>query len=269
MVDLSRTRRPTLLRSAALLLLSVLATASVTAQEAGASFFDDFDSFDRVRWYASDGWANGDHQNCGWADNRVKLNDGILEIGFGPGQVAGRSFSCGEIRTRKAYKYGTYEARLKTPAGSGLNAAFFTYTGPTMKQPHDEIDFEVLARDTSKVSTGTFVSGKSGLGTPGNGNGRLLDLPYASDSDFIQYAFVWAPESIKFYANGELIRTIDTPHEIPTHEQNIFFSLWGSDTLTEWLGPFEAPAQPIKMELDWFGYTAPGDSCTFPQSITC
>ncbi|WP_240232134.1 family 16 glycosylhydrolase [Devosia lacusdianchii] len=268
MADGYRAPSLTLLSSAALLVLSALPAAAQT-QQAGASFFDDFDRFDRVRWYASDGWANGTHQNCGWADNRVKLNNGILEIGFGPGQMAGRNYTCGEIRTRTAFKYGTYEARLKTPAGSGLNAAFFTYTGPTMKQPHDEIDFEVLARDTSKVSTGTFVNGKSGLGTPGNGAGRLLDLPHAADSDFIHYAFVWAPESIKFYADGELIRTMDAPHEIPTHEQNVFFSLWGSDTLTDWMGPFEPPAAPLKMELDWFGYTAPGEACLFPQSITC
>ncbi|UJW87442.1 family 16 glycosylhydrolase [Devosia sp. SL43] len=268
MVHLSRIQRPTLSSSAALIALSLLSVGAA-AQETSVSFFDDFNTFDRVRWYASDGWSNGPHQNCGWADKRVTLNDGILEIAFGPGEMAGRSFTCGEIRTRTAYKYGTYEARLKTPAGSGLNAAFFTYTGPTMNQPHDEIDFEVLAKDTGEISTGTYVSGKSGLGTPGNGNGRLLELPYASDSDFIQYGFVWAPDTIRFYANGELIRTIDVPHEIPTHEQNVFFSLWGSDTMTDWMGPFEAPAQPIKMELDWFGYTAPGESCLFPQSITC
>jgi len=268
MFDLSRNQRPILSSGAALLALSLLSIPGF-AQEAGASFFDDFNELDRVRWYASDGWSNGAHQNCGWSDKRVTLNSGILEIAFGPGEMAGRSFTCGEIRTRKAYKYGTYEARLKTPAASGMNAAFFSYTGPTMNQPHDEIDFEILTRDTSKVSTGTYVSGKSGLGTPGNGNGRMLDLPHPSDSDFIQYGFVWSPKSIEFYADGELIRTIDTPHEIPTHEQNVFFSLWGSDTLTEWMGPFVAPAAPVSMQLDWFGYTAPGESCLFPQSITC
>ncbi len=42
---------------------------------------------------------------------------------------------------------------MKAATGSGLNSAFFTYIGPTDKKPHDEIDFEVLGKNTGKVQT--------------------------------------------------------------------------------------------------------------------
>ena len=51
--------------------------------------------------------------------------------------------------------------RMKAAAGSGLNTGFFTYIGPVHKQPHDEIDFEVLGKNPSKVQINQYVDGKS------------------------------------------------------------------------------------------------------------
>lgn len=245
--------------------MAVLTMQPAMAQ--ATSFFDDFNSLDSQRWYVSDGWANGAHQNCAWSAGQVKVIDGMLNVGFAPGQAAGRAYQCGEIQTRQAHGYGTYEARLKTPAGSGLNAAFFTYIGPQQQKPHDEIDFEILMKDTSAMQTTTFVNGKSGDGKVGSGQDHKL--PYPSDSDFTDYAMTWAPDKIEFFVNGELIRTMTEPSVIPTNPQRIFFSLWGTDTLTDWMGPFEAPAGPIAMQVDWVGFTAPGESCVFPQSVLC
>ena len=171
------------------------------------------------------------------------------------------------MQTTKSFGYGTYEARLKTPAGPGLNAAFFTYIGPSQGQPHDEIDFEFLLKDTSRVHTTTFVSGKSGDGEIGNG--LEVALPYPSDSDFIDVALVWEPGSVSWYFNNELVRTIDVASEVPTHEQRIYFSLWGTGTLSDWMGTFVDPAGPIAMEIDRVAFTAPGDACQFPESLVC
>ena len=77
------------------------------------------------------------------------------------------------------------------------------------------------------------------------------------------------PEKLDFYADHKLIRSIDTPSQIPTHPQKLYFSLWGTDTLSSWMGPFTDPGQPIAMQVDWAGYTPTGAHCLFPQSITC
>ncbi|WP_375451367.1 family 16 glycosylhydrolase [uncultured Devosia sp.] len=263
---MQKTRLPRTRALQALTLLPcLLAAPAALAQQ--ASFFDDFDSLDLKRWYISDGWATGTYQNCTWAKGLVKAADGMLDIGFSPQPYKARQYSCGSLQTRQAIGYGTFEARLKTPAGSGLNAAFFTFIGPTQGKPHDEIDFEVLLRDTGTVETTTFVNGISGDGEVGSG--QQHKLPYASDSDFIDYAVTWGPQTIQYFINGKPVRTIDEAFRIPTNPQRIFFSLWGTDTLTDWMGEFTPITAPIKMEVDWVGFTAAGETCQFPQSILC
>lgn len=246
-------------------LAAALLISPAAAQQ--AAFFDDFDRLDQTRWYVSDGWSNGAHQNCTWSADQVTAQGGRLNVGFAPEPKGDRNYRCGEIQTRRAYGFGTYEARLKTPSGSGLNAAFFTYIGAQQGQPHDEIDFEILLRDTGSVDTTTFVNGVSGDGKIGSGQSHAL--PHPSDSDFITFAFTWEPDRLRYYIDGELVRTMTDPATIPSHDQRIFFSLWGSDTLTEWMGEFAPVAAPIAMEVDWVAFTPIGADCAFSQSILC
>jgi len=244
---------------------TTLLAQPVVAQE--AAFHDDFDKLDLSRWYVSDGWSNGAHQNCAWSADQVKASGGSLRVGFASAPEGERQYRCGEIQTREAYGYGTFEARLKTPAGSGLNAAFFSYIGPQHGKPHDEIDFEILLRNTGHVDTTTFVNGVSGDGEVGAGQSHALPRP--SDTDFIAYAFTWEPGQVRFYIDGQLVRTIDDPKMVPRNAQRIFFSLWGSDTLTDWMGVFAPVSAPIAMEVDWVAYTPMGADCAFEQSILC
>ena len=228
----------------------------------GSSFVDEFSSLNRARWYVSDGWSNGDWQNCQWSKNAVETKDGKLIIKFSPTPAESRLFTCGEVQSKQVFGYGTYEARLKTPVGSGLNAAFFTYIGPTQNKPHDEIDFEILTKDTTAVSLNTYVSGKPH-------NGSRVALPEPADSTYLDYAFVWSAEKIEWYLNGVKIHetAADTPR--PVTDQKIFASFWGSDTFTEWMGPFTAPDHDLEMSIDWIAFTAEGDVCQFPTSVHC
>ncbi|WP_193335590.1 family 16 glycosylhydrolase [Devosia beringensis] len=245
--------------------LALLQAGPALAQ--GTAFHDDFDSLDLKRWYVSDGWSNGAHQNCIWSTDQATATDGMLKVGFAPVPKNDRQYRCGEIQTRTAFGYGTFETRMKTPGGSGLNAAFFSYIGAQQSKPHDEIDFEVLLRDTSQVDTTTFVNGKSGDGKVGSGQSHAL--PHPSDADFITYAFTWEPDRIRFYIDGELVRTMDDPKTIPKNPQRIFFSLWGSDTLTDWMGAFTPVTAPIALDVDWVAFTPLGEDCAFDDSILC
>ncbi len=128
----------------------VAAFLAAPAQAAeGKSFVENFDKFSASRWYVSDGWANGDHQNCTWSKKQVSVKDGRLKLGFVKEKSKERDYVCGEVQTNQRFGYGTFEARMKAVAGSGLNTGFFSYIGPVHKQPHDEIDFEVLGKDPS------------------------------------------------------------------------------------------------------------------------
>ncbi|OCJ15116.1 1,3-1,4-beta-glycanase [Rhizobium sp. AC44/96] len=253
----ARTLSPTL----GLLGVLVLGASSAVAQQAGGSFVENFDKLDRSAWYVSDGWNNGAHQNCTWSKNQVKVEGGSLHLSFTEGQSKDRKYLCGEIQTTKRYGYGTYEARMKAGTGSGLNSAFFTYIGPADKKDHDEIDFEVLGKNTSQVQVNQYVKAKGG-------NEKLVPVGSKADEGFNDYAFVWEPGRLRYYLNGRLVQDVTDPSKIPTNPQKIFFSLWGTDTLSNWMGRF-AYTQPATLEVERLAYTAAGAPCQFPQSIAC
>ena len=247
---------------AAVLAVSMIAPLSA-AEVSTQSFLDDFDRFDLKRWYVSDGWANGDHQNCTWSKRQLSLADGKLTLSFEKRPTKDRAYVCAEVRTKSRYGYGVYEARLKTDAGSGLNAAFFTYVGPPEKVPHDEIDFEVLTQNTSKVDVNTYVGGKPQ-------NGTSLNLKTQTDAGFNDYAFVWEKDRLRWYVNGELLHTATGDElSLPSHPQAIFFSFWGTEKLNEWMGPFTDPGRKLIFEVDRVAYTAPGQPCQFEGSVAC
>ena len=152
--------------------------------QSAPSFVDNFSNLDRSRWFVSDGWNNGNHQNCTWSKDLVRLSDGVLSLSFEKRKLKDREFACAEIQTKQRYGYGVYEARMKTDSGSGLNAAFFTYIGPQDKKPWDEIDFEVLTKDPSKVQVNSYIQGKPK-------NGKLVDVEGGADKGFNDYGFVW------------------------------------------------------------------------------
>ncbi|GAA2884711.1 endo-1,3-1,4-beta-glycanase ExoK [Aminobacter niigataensis] len=239
------------------------ASGGALAQDAtGKSFVETFDTLSGSRWFVSDGWDNGKHQNCTWSKEQVKVADGNLTLSFEKKPLKDRDYSCGEVQTKQRFSYGTYEARMKSGTGSGLNAAFFTYIGPVHKQPHDEIDFEVLTKDPSKVQVNAYVGGKSN-------DEKLVDVSGGADQAFNDYAFVWEKERLRWYVNGQLVHEVTEPSQLPSHPQKIFFSLWGTDTLREWMGAFSDPGKPVTMAVDRVAFTALGEPCQFKESVAC
>lgn len=240
-----------------------LSAGPLAAQEGtnGASFVEEFDTLDTGRWYVSDGWNNGKHQNCTWSKDQVAVTDGKLTLSFDAKPAGEREYSCGEVQTRKRYGYGTYEVRMKAATGSGLNSAVFSYIGPAHKKPHDEIDFEVLGKDTSRVQLNQYVAGKGG-------HEKLVPIDGGADSDFNDYTFVWQKDRLRYYINGALVHEVTEPEKLPSNAQKIFLSLWGTDTLSDWMGRF-AFAGKATLEVERIAFTAEGDRCQFDGSVAC
>jgi endo-1,3-1,4-beta-glycanase ExoK len=243
--------------------VSGLLSPAAYAQQgaAGQSFVENFDSLDRSVWYVSDGWNNGKHQNCTWSKKQVKAESGALQLTFTEGKTGERDFACGEIQTKARFGYGTYEVRMKSATGAGLNSAFFTYIGPTDKKPHDEIDFEVLGKNTGQVQLNQYVSAK------GN-NEKLVPVAGGADQGFNDYAFIWEENRLRYFVNGKLVHEVTDKAKIPQNPQKIFLSLWGTDTLKQWMGAFSYN-QPTSMTIDRVAFTAIGEECRFPESVLC
>jgi endo-1,3-1,4-beta-glycanase ExoK len=231
------------------------------SQHPGASFFERFDHVNPRAWEISDGWTNGDHQGCKWSKNRVRIESDRLVLALERIPSGAPVYQCGEIQSRGFYHYGTFEVRMRAARASGINSAFFTYVGPTHGQPHDEIDFEVLGRNTREVQVNTFVSGK-------DGQGKIVPNGVDVADEFVDYAFEWTPDRVRWFVNGKLTREASGP-EVPSHAAKIYLSIWNGHGLDAWLGRFEVPEEPLKMFVEYVAFTAPGDPCQFPSSIVC
>ncbi|MBD9375300.1 glycoside hydrolase family 16 protein [Rhizobium sp. ARZ01] len=255
------TKRMHSLTLAAIFAAVLSSPAAAQKGASGASFVENFDKLDTSIWYVSDGWNNGAHQNCTWSNDQVRAESGVLSLTFERRQLGERDYACGEIQTRSRFGYGTYEVRMKAADGSGLNSAFFTFIGPADKKPHDEIDFEVLGKNPAKVQLNQYVSGKGG-------NEALADVPGGANSGFNDYAFVWEKQRLRYYVNGTLVHEVTDATKLPVNAQKIFVSLWGTDSLTDWMGTFSYSA-PTQLLIDRIAFTAEGDGCQFAESVAC
>ncbi|MCF3931927.1 family 16 glycosylhydrolase [Acuticoccus sp. M5D2P5] len=249
--------------------LSALALSLVLAGPAvaGDAFIDRFDRLDGQRWTISNGWTNGAHMGCIWQRDEVSVGNGALYLRLtktptetDKGET--RDYACAEIQSRETYGFGLYEARIKAARGSGLVSAFFTYTGPHLGDPHDEIDVEILGRSMDEFDSNHFVAGK---------DQGAVKIPLAAPADrsIIDYAFEWTPDALRWYVNGTLVREV-TEGPMPEADQKIFFSIWnGGRGTTEWLGEPDPSIEWAAMMVDYVAYTPIGETCRFAGSASC
>ena len=253
-----------------ILALAVACAAQVPAALAAEphpdakGFYEDFSQgLDKDRWYVSDGWSNGDWQDCEWSGRAVQVRGGMLSLFHIPAPADRDAPAlCGEVQTKAFMQYGTFEARIRTPRQSGMNASVFTYAGPVHGSPHDEIDIEILTRDPGTMTMNTYVAGK-----PHNDDKVPADPSF--EDDFRTVGFRWAPEGIIWYLDGQEVHRTDPDSTLPNHPQKLYMSFWSTATLTDWMGRPAPQDGPLEYQVDWVAYTPLDASCLFEGSVTC
>lgn len=182
-------------------------------------------------WTTSDGWANGAPFNNGWKAQNVDLTNGILSLTLTNTPSSGYPYSSGEYRSVAFYRYGRYEAVMKAAKGDGLMTGFFSYTGPSDGNPHDEIDVEISGWEPHILRTNYWVAGVS--------HEAFIPLGFDSSLDFHTYAFEWLPNSIEWLVDGRSVR-FQQGGALPTTPQRVMANLWPGDSSTvPWLGAFK------------------------------
>jgi len=240
---------------------TVLSTP-IQANEPG--FKDDFQTLDRSRWYVSSGWTNGDHQNCLWHEDQVETSNETDRLLLSLSDVprGDHEYSCGEIQSDSSFGYGIYEASLRTSFASGVNSNFFAHIGAPQDLPHNEIDFEFI------VQPGEGPVIQSNYSTNDEGGNEVLHPVDDEGREFHVYAFEWTPDHLRWYINGALIRE-EAEADIPEPPQKIYFSIWSTGTLIDWMGPLEYPDTPLVLEVDYVAFQPLNSGCAFIDSIPC
>lgn len=197
---------------------------------AGTGFVDRFERPpERAGWRLSNYAHKGGWLDTRWDAARVSsTRSNGLVIALAPDPTGAKAFVSGELRRKRTTHYGRYEVIMQAAAGSGLNSAFFTYTGPHRGAPHDEIDFEFLGRDTTKVALNYYVDGEAK-------DGAEVDLGFDAAAAPHHYAFEWSAAAIRWYVDGALVHETgpgDAPP--PRTPGQIYLSLWAGSP--KWLG---------------------------------
>ncbi len=212
-----------------------------TEMNANATMVADFSKGTTSAMFASDGWSNGSCFDCVWKAANAVIKDGVLNLTIDKDTSGQYNYSGAEYRSSDHYGYGYYETCMKAIKNDGVVSSFFTYTGPSENNPWDEIDIEILGKDTTKVQLNYYTNGV--------GNHEVMyDLGFDASEDFHTYGFDWQKDSITWYVDGKAVYTATT--NIPSTEGRIMMNVWPGTGVDEWLKPFDGTT-PLTAQYKW------------------
>lgn len=197
---------------------------------------------------ASNGWTNGNMFNVTWRGDNCVLEDGRLKLIIDRDSAdSSIPYSGGEYRSKDFYGYGRYEARIKAIKNDGVVSSLFTYTGPSDNNPWDEIDIEILGKDTTKVQFNYFTNGVGD-------HEYMYDLGFDASEDFHDYAFEWHKDKIVWFVDGKEAYT--ATENIPVTESKIMMNAWCGTGVDGWLNAFDDSSLPVMAEYESISFTA-------------
>lgn len=212
---------------------TVLAAAAgaATAQQCPSSvprFADEFNgtAVDTSKWE----FQNGDgcsYGICGWGNSELQsyqaanasVANGILTITAKKQRVGSKAYTSARMRTLNKlasgqWTHGRFEARMKTPKGSGMWPAFWMLpANTTVAWPASgEIDVMESTGQKHMFALGTIHYGSS------NANHQFLTSSIVKQPDswadaFHTYSVVWTPFKISWYID-DLLYATKTPADM-------------------------------------------------------
>ncbi len=202
-------------------------------------FFDDFSGArnslpDQAKWsyqVGGTGWGNNELQYYTSADpdNASMDGQGNLRITVRAEDFGGRKYTSARIRTlgKFDFLYGTVEARIKIPAGSGLWPAFWTQGSKNNAGVADDWprmgEIDIMEAVNSDKGYAATVHG----GSPHWSKYKWFSKP-ARDNQFHVYRATWSPGKISFYMDDIPVTTV-TKSQIPAG------ATWPFDTARQYL----------------------------------
>ncbi|MGN0592276.1 MAG: glycoside hydrolase family 9 protein [Ruminococcus sp.] len=217
-----------------------------TPMNENATVIADFRKGETPVFFASDGWTNGSCFDCGWYKRNTSFDGGVLNLTIDKDSTGKYNYSAGEYRTVDFYGYGYYETSMQAIKNDGVVSSFFTYTGPSDNNPWDEIDIEVLGKDTTKVQFNYYTNGV------GN-HEYMYDLGFDASEGFHTYGFDWQPDHITWYVDGKAVYTASS--NIPSTPGKIMMNVWPGTGVDGWLNPFDGNT-PLTARYQWVTYQA-------------
>jgi len=200
------------------------------------------------RWFVSDGWSNGDWMDNDWRASQVTLGENGLALTMEPApEGSEKILKSAEFRTHEFFRYGYFEIQMRVPRDTGIVTGFFTYAHTDGKTQSNEIDIEILGRNTRLLEATIHENGKS--------NHTVVQLPFDAADGFHTYGFDWRADSVRWYADGKMIHEVkgDAAARL-VRPQQLIVDLWATHKLNEWVGPLNISDGPWKLDVACIAY---------------
>jgi beta-glucanase (GH16 family) len=173
----------------------------------------------------------------------------------------------GELRTKyQNWRYGRFEARMKTPTNINVTGAFFTFRNPKW-QDWRELTFEITPGN-SPTSAGTNIFYGVNAAAAGNTSQRYSAEPVPGLNagatvydDFHTYAFENTPARVSWFIDETQVRQeTGTGVKLPDMSMKIMFNLWVFPSSGWGGGDATKNVYPMSMQIDWVRlYKSDGD----------
>jgi beta-glucanase (GH16 family) len=269
-------RRPGAAILAAALFLSSALSYAQQCPSTTPVFADEFNgtAVDTSKWdvqtgdgcsYGICGWGNSELQSY-QAANAVVAN-GLLTITAKKQRVGSKAYTSARLRTLNKggqWTHGRFEARIKTPKGSGMWPAFWMLPATTVAWPiSGEIDIQESTGQKNMFNSGTIHYGSS------NANHQFLSTSIFKQPDswadaFHVYAMEWTPYKISWYID-DLLYATKTPSDMAnaadwTFESYQYYMILNLAVGGNLGGAVDDAALPQTMQVDYvrtYNYAQP------------
>ena len=180
-------------------------------------------------------------------------NPGCATLYLRQGGTNLRGFTSASLRSRRAYRYGRFEAEIRPAKGPGLVTGVFLHRN----SPRQEIDIEFLGRNTRQLLVNVYYNpGGEGAtfeygyrGTP-----CVIELGFDASEEFHRYSIAWTSNSLRWFVDGRIVheRANWDPTPIPHLPMRFFINLWPprSKELAGVLSPSDLPAKSEIKSVD-------------------
>lgn len=155
----------------------------------------------------------------------VTVADGKLFLHVKKEEAGDKHYTGAGLITKKAYKYGYYEARFKVPPGAGWHTSFWMMKhdragGTNPKDTAQELD--VCENDS--VNPGSYGVNTHKWNPPPHTSigGKHVSTPDLS-ADFHVFGCEFTPATVKYFFDGKLVQTVDAT-KFPHSEQHIWLT---------------------------------------------
>lgn len=216
-----------------------LAAMKTRGREPGGAFIVRFsDGFDPETQYLSEYNIPEPWMDTYFSAANVRYTEDGATLVIEKREQQGQPYTGAEFQQLGFYGYGRYETIMRGAEGQGVVSGFFTHTHSQFGgDPHDEIDFEYMGKNTRQLHLNHFKDGEPAGST-------YIDLPFDfTEADHL-YAFEWAPDAIRWYVDGE--KVYEAFDDIPDHSGRVIVSAYVvGEASYGWAGQptFETPRE--------------------------